>query len=220
MNRSEANSMLQIRNLGDEHRNSTETLALEANNKPKTIVNQYYFVKFWPYKDPDEASKIAKSEQLIENLDQKLKQMDQEFKLLKIKWIDTHSELIHLRGRESTISYGLDWQKETLDHLQLASDKLNSLTLPRKHKRRSNHTQGYQSWISHGSSNLVVERKLIKEMATSQHKLNDLGLHIMCYNWGNMDKSRYSQMLEEPKQIEDRKKKNANIFNPLTVKMP
>ncbi|KAL4273052.1 hypothetical protein GQ457_13G027710 [Hibiscus cannabinus] len=157
MNSSEANSMLQIRNLGDEHRNSTETLTLEANSKPKKIVNRYYFVKFWPYKDPGEASKISKSEQLIENLDQKLKQMDQEFKLLK----------------------------------------------------------GYQSWISHGSSNLVVERKLIKEMATSQHKLNDLGLQIRC---GNMDKSRYSQMLEEPKQIDDRKKRNANIFNPLTVK--
>ncbi|KAK8682553.1 hypothetical protein V6N13_054938 [Hibiscus sabdariffa] len=164
MNSSEANS-LQIRNLGDEHRNSTETLTLEANRI-------------------------------------------QTFK-------DTHSQLIHLRGRESTISYGLHRQKETLDHLQLASDELNSLILPHKHKRRSKHTQGYQSWISHGSSNLVVERKLIKEMATSQHKLNDLGLQIRC---GNMDKSRYSQMLEEPKQIDDRKKRNANIFNPLTVK--
>ncbi|KAK8548258.1 hypothetical protein V6N12_061175 [Hibiscus sabdariffa] len=184
MNSSEANS-LQIRNLGDEHRNSTETLTLEANSKPKKIVNRYYFVKFWPYKDPGEASKIAKSEQLIENLDQKLKQMDQEFKLLKIH---THNSFIYV-----------------VENQQFHMDCTGK-------RRRSIICNSLRMSLIHSffHINTKEDQNILKAIKA--------GFHMEVIRCGNMDKSRYSQMLEEPKQIDDRKKRNANIFNPLTVK--
>ncbi|MBA0845383.1 hypothetical protein Goarm_022616, partial [Gossypium armourianum] len=177
MDSSEANSTEQVPMIGGkEHENSTvidPTLNYEATNKPKKKVHQFYFVKFWPYKDLDEESKISKSQQLVEEVDQKLNRMDQDYKLLK----------------------------------------------------------GFQRWISHGSNNLVIERKFIKEMGRRQPRLNHLDLSttsslqnfIGCFNWGNRDKSRYIHMLEELKQIEEKKEKaladftqNPNIFNSST----
>ncbi|KAL4271560.1 hypothetical protein GQ457_13G027690 [Hibiscus cannabinus] len=199
MDDSEANSTLQIPILGgEEYGNSSafdQILDLE--------VHQFYFVKFWPYRDPYEASKIGEAEQLIQDLDQKLIQMRQQYKLT------------------------------TLDKLNLATK------IPHKHKGQPNHAQGFRSWISHGTgnSNLAAERKLIKEMARSQHKvMNDLDLSsstfpeqfeqfTSCLSWGDIDKSRYTQMLEKLKQIEEKKEKTladsankSNIFNSLTLR--
>ncbi|MBA0647366.1 hypothetical protein Goklo_015260 [Gossypium klotzschianum] len=88
MDSSEANSTQQVPILGGkEHENPTvidPTLNHEATNKPKKKVHQFYFVKFWPYKDLDEESKISKSQQVVEEVDQKLNRMDQDYKLLKI----------------------------------------------------------------------------------------------------------------------------------------
>lgn len=125
-------------------------------------------------------------------------------------------------------------QKDLLHHLLLVLDKLNlACKIPLKHKGGPNHTQGFQRWISHGSNNLVIERKLIKEMGRRQPRLNDLDLSttsllqnfIGCFNWGNIDKSGYTHMLEELKQIEEKKEKaladfaqNPNIFNSLTLR--
>ncbi|KAH1096010.1 hypothetical protein J1N35_012931 [Gossypium stocksii] len=79
MDSSEANSTRQVPILGGkQHKNSTvidPTLNYEATNKPKK--------KFWPNKGLDEESKISKSQQLVEKVDQKLNRMDQDFKLLK-----------------------------------------------------------------------------------------------------------------------------------------
>ncbi|KAL4273423.1 hypothetical protein GQ457_13G030380 [Hibiscus cannabinus] len=99
--------------------------------------------------------------------------------------------------------------------------------------------KGFRSWISHGTgnSNLAAERKLINEMARSQHRvMNDLDLSSCAIpeqfeqftswlSWGDIDKSRYTQMLEKLKQIEEKKEKTladsankAHIFNPLTLR--
>ncbi|TYG77807.1 hypothetical protein ES288_D02G005100v1 [Gossypium darwinii] len=181
MDSSEANSTQQVPILGGkEHENSTvidPTLNYEATIKPKKKVHQLYFVKFWPYKDLDEESKISKSQQLVEEVDQKLNRMDQDYKLLKLKWRDTRSQLYRLSNRKLSIFYGLNLQKDLLHHLQLVLDKLNlACKIPLKHKGGPNHTQGFQRWISHGSNNLVIERKFIKEMGRRQPRLNDLDL--------------------------------------------
>ncbi|XP_052882064.1 uncharacterized protein LOC128290472 [Gossypium arboreum] len=235
---SEASSTQQVPILGGkEHENSTvidPTLNYEATNKPQKKVHQFYFVKFWPYKDLDEESKISKSQQLVEEVDQKLNRMGQDYKHLKLKWRDTHSQLYRLSNRKLSIFYGLNLQKDLLHHLLLVLDKLNlACKIPLKHKGGPNHTQGFQRWISHGSNNLVIERKLIKKMGRRQPRLNDLDLSstsllqnfIGCFNCGNIDKSRYTHMLEELKQIEEKKEKaltdlaqNPNIFNSLTLR--
>ncbi|KAG4156608.1 hypothetical protein ERO13_D02G007150v2 [Gossypium hirsutum] len=239
MDSSEANSTQQVPILGGkEHENSTvidPTLNHDqATNKPKKKAHQFYFVKFWPYKDLDEESKISKSQQLVEEVDQKLNRMDQDYKLLKLKWRDTRSQLYRLSNRKLSIFYELNLQKDLLHQLQLVLDKLNlACKIPLKHKGGPNHTQGFQRWISHGSNNLVIERKFIKEMGRRQPRLNDLDLSttsllqnfIGCFNWGNRDKSRYIHMLEELKQIEEKKEKaladfaqNPNIFNSSTLR--
>ncbi|KAK8703496.1 hypothetical protein V6N13_047154 [Hibiscus sabdariffa] len=192
MDDSEANSTLQIAILGGEkYGNSSafdQIMDLELNNRTRKVISdqvscskkihQFYFVKFWPYRDPAEASKIGEAEQLIQDLDQKLIQIRQQYKL----------------------------------------------------------TTSFRSWISHGtgSSDLATERKLIKEMARSQHRvMNDLDLSCSTLpeqfeqftswlSWGDIDKSRYTQMLEKLKQIEEKKERtladSANIFNSLTLR--
>ncbi|XP_039071036.1 uncharacterized protein LOC120218136 [Hibiscus syriacus] len=145
--------------------------------------------------------------------------MRREYKLTTLKWIDTRSQIDHLNNRKSSISYRLEWQtRMLLDHLQLQLHKLHlASNIPHKHKGQPNHTRGFRSWISHGRSNLAVERKLIKEVVRSQHRvMNDLDLSSSSLqeqieeftswlSWGNIDKSRYTQMLEKLKQIEEKK---------------
>ncbi|XP_039039576.1 proton pump-interactor BIP103-like [Hibiscus syriacus] len=159
--------------------------------------------------------------------------MRREYKLTTLKWINTRSRISHLDNRKSSISYGLEWQtRMLLDHLQLQLDKLNLASkIPHKHKGQPKHTQGFRSWIPHGSSNLAIERKLIKEVIRSQHRvMNDLDLRSSSLqeqfkeftswlSWGNIDKPRYTQILEKLKQIEEKKEKaladsakEANIF--------
>ncbi|KAK8631346.1 hypothetical protein V6N13_080100 [Hibiscus sabdariffa] len=204
----------------------------EEDGESKKKVHHFYFVKFWPYNDPDETPRVLKSQQLIDNLDQKLYQMDREFALLKLKWIDTHSQLGHLRQRESTILHRFVLQKRILDALQLVLDNLDSAISPHEHTGRPNHTQGFQSWISHGRNNLVMERKLMKEMGRRQHRVIGLALgnspvaaFIMNFSWGKIETSKYTRMLEKLQQIEERKKnaladsgEKPNIFNPLSLK--
>ncbi|KAB2092122.1 hypothetical protein ES319_A02G007300v1 [Gossypium barbadense] len=116
--------------------------------------------------------------------------MGQDYKHLKLKWRDTHSQLYRLSNRKLSIFYGLNLQKDLLHHLLLVLDKLNlACKIPLKHKGGPNHTQ------------------------------------IGCFNWGNIDKSGYTHMLEELKQIEEKKEKaladfaqNPNIFNSLTLR--
>ncbi|KAK8548257.1 hypothetical protein V6N13_054939 [Hibiscus sabdariffa] len=200
MDDSEANSTLQIPILGgEEYGNSSafdQILDLELNNRTRKVIHQFYFVKVRPY---------------------------------------TRSQIHRLNSKKSSTSYGLVQMRMLLDHLQLQLDKLNLATkIPHKHKGQPNHAQGFRSWISHGSSNLATERKLIKEMARSQHRvMNDLDLSSSTLpeqftSWlslGDIDKSRYTQMLEKLKQIEEKKEKTladsankANIFNPLTLR--
>ncbi|KAK8549193.1 hypothetical protein V6N13_008870 [Hibiscus sabdariffa] len=158
--------------------------------------------------------------------------MDREFALLKLKWIDTHSQLGHLRQRESTILHRFVLQKRLLDALQLVLDNLDSAISPHEHTGQPNHTQGFQRWIS--SSNLVKERKLMKEMCRRQHRVIGLALgnssvaaFIMNFSWGKIETSKYTQMLEKLQQIEERKKKaladsgekeKPNILNHLSLK--
>ncbi|KAL4271407.1 hypothetical protein GQ457_13G027700 [Hibiscus cannabinus] len=205
MDDSEANSTLQIPILGgEEYGNSSafdQILDLELNNRTRKVIRQFYFVKFRPY---------------------------------------TRSKIHRLNSKKSSTSYGLMQMRMLLDHLQLQLDKLNLATkIPHKHKGQPNHAQGFRSWISHGTgnSNLAAERKLIKVMARSEHRvMNDLDLSSSAIpeqfeqftswlSWGDIDKSRYTQMLEKLKQIEDKKEKTladsankAHIFNPLTLR--
>ncbi|MBA0637710.1 hypothetical protein Godav_025624 [Gossypium davidsonii] len=162
MDSSEANSTQQVPILGGkEHENPTvidPTLNHEATNKPKKKVHQFYFVKFWPYKDLDEESKISKSQQVVEEVDQKLNRMDQDYKLLKLKWRDTRSQLYRLSNRKLSIFYGLNLQKDLLHHLQLVLDKLNlACKIPLKHKGGPNHAQ--------------IVKKISLELRIEQHEV-------------------------------------------------
>lgn len=47
-------------------------------------VHQFYFVKLWPYNDPNEASKISKAEKLIEDLEQKRSHIYEELQRLRV----------------------------------------------------------------------------------------------------------------------------------------
>ena len=83
-----ANSMQQIPIItGEEDINSSEV----ELDKPKVEelraskrFHRFYFVKFWPYKDPYEASKISEAEKLIEKIDQELIQINEQCKLLRV----------------------------------------------------------------------------------------------------------------------------------------
>ncbi|OMO94555.1 hypothetical protein CCACVL1_05927, partial [Corchorus capsularis] len=65
----EAKSMQQIPIVEGEADENINTSAMEDLKKPKKV-HQMYFVKLWPFKDPDEACKISEAEKLLEKLDQ------------------------------------------------------------------------------------------------------------------------------------------------------
>ncbi|XVF65860.1 hypothetical protein PTKIN_Ptkin09bG0284900 [Pterospermum kingtungense] len=94
---------------GEINLSAVETLNMGLINNPTEIVldevgtaskkvHQFYFVKFWPYNDPDEASKISKVEKQIEELDQKRAQIFKELKLLR----DFQSWMLHGRSNLAT----------------------------------------------------------------------------------------------------------------------
>ncbi|KAK6266342.1 hypothetical protein QUC31_017179 [Theobroma cacao] len=92
--------------------------------------------------------------------------------------------------------------------------------------------RGFKRRMLHGSSNMATERQILKEIARSQQRLNDfidprplLQEYIWWYSYGNIDKARYIQMVENMKQIEEREEKalgdaiaKGEPWNPLSAK--
>ncbi|EOY04595.1 Uncharacterized protein TCM_019815 [Theobroma cacao] len=114
--------------------------------------------------------------------------------------------------------------KGEADVISSAIEKLDlQLNKPKK---------GFKRRMLHGSSNMATERQILKEIARSQQRLNDfidprplLQEYIWWYSYGNIDKARYIQMVENMKQIEEREEKalgdaiaKGEPWNPLSAK--
>ncbi|XVF29623.1 hypothetical protein REPUB_Repub15cG0137900 [Reevesia pubescens] len=218
----EANSMKQIpilRGEGDLNSSAIETLKPEKIVLDKISaskkVRQFYFVKFWPYKDPDEASKISEAEKLIEKFEQERIRVHEKRRMSRSRGKDVWSQLQQLTNRERSISHGLGKQKIILDYLQVVLNKLSKGGANKSIFSTGRNTHDFQSRMLHGSSNLATEKQLFRDIARSQQSLNDLeprSLFQEYIDWlygdgRHVDKARYTQMFEKLKQIDERKEK-------------
>ncbi|KAK6255531.1 hypothetical protein SCA6_016836 [Theobroma cacao] len=225
----EANSMQQIPVFKDEAdvmSSAIEKLDLQLK-KPKKV-HRFYFVKFWPYKDSLE------DERLIEKMDQDIIRITERYKILRQKQIAGWSQRQKLLNRPRGIMGGMEWQKMMLEHLQAALDRLNfgKGGANKSSFSKEQNTHGFKRRMLHGSSNMATERQILKEIARSQQRLNDfidprplLQEYIWWYSYGNIDKARYIQMVENMKQIEEREEKalgdaiaKGEPWNPLSAK--
>ncbi|KAA3452492.1 proton pump-interactor 1-like [Gossypium australe] len=89
-------------------------------------VHQFYFVKFWPYKDPEKDSKLEWSRQQCEQLDQEKKLVvDDKMKEIMSRGENIYSELERKRYRSAVLGAGVEWKTMLVGFLQAAMDKLN-----------------------------------------------------------------------------------------------
>ncbi|XVF84242.1 hypothetical protein PTKIN_Ptkin17bG0010200 [Pterospermum kingtungense] len=137
----EANSTLQLQmSTGEEDISSREAKKLDVfevdqpkdeDSRASKKIHQFYFVKFWSYKNPDEGSRISEAKKLIKNIDREILRTNKKYMMLERKRSGCLSERRKL-GNIGPSTYEIDWKEMTLDYLQLALDKLNSEKIAHK----------------------------------------------------------------------------------------
>ncbi|MBA0668239.1 hypothetical protein Goklo_001172, partial [Gossypium klotzschianum] len=192
-------------------------------------VHQFYFVKFWPYKDPEKDSKLEWSRQQCEQLDQEKKLVvDDKMKEIMSRGENIYSELERKRYRSAVLGAGVEWKTMVVGFLQAAMDKL-IITAPSSSKQPAIHSP--RTLVTHGSNNLAKEEQLSKKTPSAhqpQFLMSSLRNEIgRAYFWYSQSKNRkkFEQILKEIEEIEDRHDKakadaaaKGNIWNPLSSK--
>ncbi|TYH34916.1 hypothetical protein ES332_D13G158200v1 [Gossypium tomentosum] len=192
-------------------------------------VHQFYFVKFWPYKDPEKDSKLEWSRQQCEQLDQEKKLVvDDKMKEIMSRGENIYSELERKRYRSAVLGAGVEWKTMVVGFLQAAMDKL-IITAPSSSKQPAIHSP--HTLVTHGSNNLAKEEQLSKKTPSAhqpQFLMSSLRNEIgRAYFWYSQSKNRnkFEQILKEIEEIEDRHDKakadsaaKGNIWNPLSSK--
>ncbi|XP_021299539.1 proton pump-interactor BIP103-like isoform X2 [Herrania umbratica] len=179
-------------------------------------VHQFYFVKFWPYKDPEEHSKFEWARKQSEELDQQKKLLvDDKRQEIMSSGEAVNSQLQRLRYRSAVLECSIEWKTMMVDFLQAALEKLNvrrggatSSSSPREcgiHSPRA--------WVTHGSNNLANEEQLSTEISNVQQEDINSGFLGRELNnrafWYSMsrNKEQFVQILEGVMQIEERQQK-------------
>ncbi|KAK6228996.1 hypothetical protein SCA6_017947 [Theobroma cacao] len=200
-------------------------------------VHQFYFVKFWPYKDPEEHSKFEWARKQSEELDQQKKILiDDKRREIVSRGEAVNSQLQRLRYRSAVLECGIEWKTMMVDFLQAALEKLNvrggGATSSSSNSPRDCGIHSPRVWVTHGSNNLANEEQLSTDIPNVQQKdINSsfLGREInnRAYFWYSMsrNKEQFVQILEGVMQIEERQQKamadaasKGNIWNPLSSK--
>ncbi|OMO78495.1 hypothetical protein CCACVL1_14340 [Corchorus capsularis] len=105
-----------------------EVQNINANEKEEDgemkKVHQFYFVKFWPYKDPEYDSKFEWARKLCQELDQeKADVIDDKMEEIRTCKEYLYSELQNQRFRSAALECALEWKTMVLDFLHAALDK-------------------------------------------------------------------------------------------------
>ncbi|OMP05231.1 hypothetical protein COLO4_08981 [Corchorus olitorius] len=89
--------------------------------QPSKTVHQFYFVKFWPFKGPDEASKISEAEKLLQQLDQESSLVNDKCKMLREYLQGFNRKILHGSGNLATerklLRDQMNGSQERVNHL-------------------------------------------------------------------------------------------------------
>ncbi|GMJ11628.1 proton pump interactor 1 [Hibiscus trionum] len=108
----------------DEDEGSSAGFNGESGSRKK--VHQFYFVKFWPYKDPELDSKLRWADQQRQQLDRE-KELVVDDKIMEIMSRRDHisTELDRKKWRHTLLKTGVDWTEMVVGFLQAAIDNLD-----------------------------------------------------------------------------------------------
>ncbi|XP_039012266.1 proton pump-interactor BIP131-like [Hibiscus syriacus] len=158
--------------------------------------HQFYFVKFWPYKDPEKDSKLQWADQQCQQLDRE-KERVVDYKIMEImsRRDKICSELDRKKWRHALLETGVEWTTMVVGFLRAAIDKLD---------------------VNGSSSSTHQPRFLMSSLR------NEIPRAFFWYSQSN-NREKFEQILKQVEQMEDRLDEakaaaatKGNIWDPLS----
>ncbi|KAK8542546.1 hypothetical protein V6N13_136881 [Hibiscus sabdariffa] len=145
-------------------------------------VHQFYFVKFWPYKDPEKDSKLRWADQQCQQLDrEKERVVDDKTMEIMSRRDNICSELDRKKWLHALLETGVEWTTMVVGFLQAAIDCLD---------------------VDGSSSSKQTETSVHQRRFLMSSLRNEIPRAYFWYSQSN-NREKLEQILKEVEQIED-----------------